>query len=150
MGILEGTVTEEAWHKVRKIVEDDKLSERGRVRATLELFTKANNKFSAKSVEIIQEGIRNMGYCRTTKDVEIMVTQLETANMTLIRITPSVVTRTGRGVETQHHTMNDRMMNDHLLRRVPQGAVWEQLKAEVVLRDSDTVLGAFNTANLKE
>lgn len=148
MGILEGTMSAQAWHKTQKIQDDEKISERKRVLAIFELFRQLNEKYNANSVEEIQSGVRAMGRCRSRQDVEMMMTQLETAQMALETIPAAVIMR-GGNKEEQAHKMTDRQMNEHMLIRLPQKSMWEQLKAEVVARDADTVNGAFTTEELK-
>ena len=148
LGIIEGTMTEEAWYKTNGIQEDETISERGRVIKILNFYEEKNNKFCAQSVEEIQNHVRETGSCVTRKDVETMITQIETAQIALKKIPASVIMRSTGIKEEQTHNMTDRHMNEHMLKRLPQKPMWEQLKAEVVERESDTTRGAFTTEEL--
>lgn len=149
LGILEGTLTAEAWRKTENIQEQEGITERERLNCTLEYFEKQNNKYSAKSVEEVQEKFRIMGMCKTRRDVEMMVQQVDILQMALEKIPASFIMRAGHK-EIQEHKKTDIQMNEHILKRLPAKPMWDQLKAEAVRREGDASAGAFTTAELGE
>ena len=149
MSTIEDTLTIEAWQRTQHIQEDEKITERERAKKTLDYFKEANDKYNQKSVEEAEDKLREMGTCKTRRDVEMMIAQVEAIQMTLETIPAAFIMRSG-SKEIQEHKKTDKVMNTHIIERLPPKSMWENLKAEVATRDTDMTLGAYTTEELKK
>ena len=153
MGLIEETITTEGWIQTNHIQEDETMTERERVNSVLEYFKKKNDKYNQKGVEAEEAKLNAMGACKTRRDVEMMLAQVEIIQTTLIKIPVAFILKTvGTKVKQikQEHKKTDKAMNTHILERLPQKAMWENLRAEVAVRDSDSTLGAYSTSELSQ
>ena len=148
MGMIEETITVEGWMKTEHIQEDDTLTERERVNTILEYFKDKNDKYNQKGVEEAEAKLTTMGACKTRRDVEMMIAQVEAIQATLKKIPVAFILDSAGTKVKQQHKKTDKAMNTHILERLPQKAMWENLRAEAATRDSDTVKGAYSTKEL--
>jgi hypothetical protein len=70
MSTIEDTLTTEAWQRTQHIQKDATITERERAKKILEYFKDANDKYNQKSVEEEEDKLREMGSCKTRRDVE--------------------------------------------------------------------------------
>jgi len=153
MGLIEETITTEGWIQTNHIQEDETMTERERVNSVLEYFKNKNDKYNQKGVEAEEAKLNTMGTCKTRRDVEMMLAQVEIIQTTLTKIPVAFILKTvGTKVKQikQEHKKTDKAMNTHILERLPQKAMWENLRAEVAVRDSDSTQGAYSTSELSQ
>ena len=153
MGLIEETITTEGWIQTNHIQEDETMTERERVNSVLEHFKNKNDKYNQKGVEAEEAKLNTMGTCKTRRDVEMMLAQVEIIQTTLTKIPVAFILKTVGGKVKQikqEHKKTDKAMNTHILERLPQKAMWENLRAEVAVRDSDSTQGAYSTSELSQ
>lgn len=148
MGLIEETITTEGWMQTAYIQEDDRITERERANKIMKHFKDKNDKYNSKGVEEAETKLTTMGACKTRRDVEMMIVQVETIQTTLTKIPVAFILDTSGNKIKQQHKKTDKAMNTHILERLPQKAMWENLRAEVAARDSDTIKGAYSTKEL--